>query len=62
MPAPRKTQRIPREQRKRRAREVTLGAEAEAILAALPHGEASAYVERAVLELAKREARKLKRH
>lgn len=57
MAATRKTQRIPRSQRKRRGRELTLGPETEAILAALPKGEASAYVERAILELANRDSR-----
>lgn len=59
--APRITQRIPRSQRKRRPREVTLSAEAEAVLAALPAREASAYVERAVLELSRKEARARRR-
>jgi hypothetical protein len=61
MAAPRITQRIPREQRKRRAREVTLSPEAEAVLATLPPRDASAYVDRAVLELAAREDRKARR-
>lgn len=57
----RKTQRIPDAQRKRRRRNLTLGAQADAVLTALPAREASAYVERAVLELAKREARARRR-
>lgn len=53
----RPTTRIPRSQRKRRGREVTLGPEAEAILQDLPQRQVSSYVEYAVIQQAKRDRR-----
>lgn len=53
---PRKTARIPRSQRKRRIRQVTLGPEAESILKAIEN--ASAYVEHLILSEEQRKKRR----